>query len=267
MANQQQTSPENDSLYFALQADIGITKHMGGLKATKELVELCHIQEGQYVLEVGCGLGRTACYVAQEYGCRVVGVDIAERMIARANERAKRRGMEARVELRVADAQNLLFDDALFDVVIDESVTAFVGDKRRAMSEYVRVAKPGGYVGLNEATWIKPPSPELVKYVSLIMAKADFLTSGGWQELLAGSGLRDIEVRSCKFEALSQYVEELRQLDLREYVRAWYRFLTQSVTNPAYRRFTKEVLSAPQSIFKFMKHIGYGIYVGRKGSA
>jgi arsenite methyltransferase len=258
------TLPEDENLYFDLQADFGITKHMGGREATRELGELCRLRDGQYVLEVGCGIGSTACYIVEKRGCRVIGVDIAEKMVARSTDRAKKRGVEARVEFRVADAQSLPFEDAVFDVVIDESVTAFVENKQKTVSEYVRVARPGGYVGLNEATWIEIPSPELVKYVSLIMARADFLTSEGWRALLEGAGLGDIQVASYKFDARRQYIEELRQLDLRENARAWYRFLTQSVVNPAYRKFGKEVLTAPRSILRFMKCIGYGLYVGRK---
>ena len=43
-----------------------------------------------------------------------------------------------------------------------ESAIAFVADKRRAIQECVRVAKPGGYVGLNESFWIEEPPPEIV---------------------------------------------------------------------------------------------------------
>jgi len=75
--------------YFDLQAEMGFTKHFGGLRATKELVELCHIDKDTYVLDVGCGVGMTTCYIAEHYGCRVVGVDLSERMINRANEKAK----------------------------------------------------------------------------------------------------------------------------------------------------------------------------------
>lgn len=264
MPDHQELSPEDKDLYFGLQADFGITKHLGGREATRELAELCHIQEGQYVLEIGCGIGSTACYLAQQVGCRLVGIDISEGMVARSQDRAKRRGLETRVEFRVADAQDLPFDEALFDAVIDESVTAFVPDKHRALSEYVRVVKSAGYVGLNEATWITTPSPRLVKYVSFIMAGADFLPSDGWKDLLESANLGELEVRNYEFNARKQYIEELRQLDLGEYARAWYRFLTQSITNPAYRTFTKEVLSSPKDIFDFMKCIGYGLYVGRK---
>ena len=91
-------SPEEVSAlelsYFGLQAYWGVTKHMGGLKATRELIELCHIDEGKYVLDVGCGIGITPCYLAKRYGCRVVGVDISQKMVDRSKERAKREGVE-----------------------------------------------------------------------------------------------------------------------------------------------------------------------------
>ncbi len=264
MAKRNQSTADEKALYFDVQADFGITKHMGGLKSTRELLSLCHIQEGQLVLDVGCGIGSTACYIAKNHGCRVVGIDISERMVARSKDRAKREGLETRVEFRVADAQHLPFDDGLFDAVISESVTAFVEDKQRAVREYMRVVKPGGYVGLNEVTWRKTPAPELVKYISFIMARVDFLPPESWRQLLESSGLRDMEVRNYPFDARRQFLEENRQLDLREYFRAWFRFLTQSIANPAYRRFTKEVLSSPKNIFRFLRCIGYGIYVGRK---
>lgn len=268
MNNKSLSSPEDswgqESAYFELQAYWGMTKHMGGLKATEQLVELCHIDKGKYVLVVGCGVGGTPCYLAKRYGCRAVGVDISERMIGRSNERAKREGVKDRVEFRIADAQNLPFEDGLFDVVITESVNAFVEDKQRAASEYVRVIKPGGYVGLNECTWIKAPPPELAEYLSRTMG-ADFPTcDNGWKELLAGSGLREIVARIYKTNILSQWISEVRQLEFLDFLRAWCRFLFLFIKSPACRRFAKEALTIPKSIFGLFKYFGYGIYVGRK---
>jgi ubiquinone/menaquinone biosynthesis C-methylase UbiE len=104
-------------------------------------------------------------------------------MVAHAAERVKKRGIHTRVECKVADAQQLPFEEAQFDAVIDESVTAFVVDKKNAISEYIRVSKQGGYIGLNEVAWIKTPPPDLAQYITLIMAGADFLTSEGWKAL------------------------------------------------------------------------------------
>jgi len=237
---------------------------MGGLKATRELAELCHINKGKYILVVGCGVGITPCYLAKRCGCRVVGVDISERMIARSNERAKREGVGDRVEFRIADAQNLPFTDALFDAVICESVNAFIEDKQRATSEYVRVIEPGGYVGLNECTWIKAPPPELAQYLSRTMGAEFPASDNGWKELLEGSGLRETVARIYKTNALSQWINEIRQLEFSDFLRAWYRFLSLFIKSSACRRFAREALTMPKSVFGLFKYFGYGIYVGRK---
>jgi len=268
MANKTQLSPqvisELEHPYFELQASWGMTKHMGGLKATRELIELCHIDEGKYVLVVGCGVGITPCYLAKRYGCRVVGIDLSERMIDRSNERAKRGGVEDRVEFRVADAQNLPFEDNIFDAVICESVLAFIEDKQGTVVEFARVGKPGGYVGFNEVTWIKAPPPELAAYLSRTVG-AEFLTcDNGCKELLEGSGLRETVVRIYKTNALSQWISEVRQFEFLDFLRAWYRFFFLLIKSPACRRFAKETLFMPKSIFGLFKYFGYGIYVGRK---
>lgn len=264
MNPKEQLSPKEETLYFEVQADLGITKHMGGLGATRELIESCGVRKGDYILEVGCGVGTTSCYLAERHGLRVVGLDISEKMIERSKKRAKRKGLEDMVEFRVADAQNLPFKDDTFDAVICESVTAFVGDKPKAVREYVRVTKPQGFVGLNECIWLKPPPDELVEYTSRIMGGAEFRASDGWKELMEGAGLTNIKVRTYKLNPLSQFIGEIRQLDLRDYASASYRFLTQGLTNPAYWRFGKDVLSSPKSIFKLFEYFGYGVYVGKK---
>lgn len=115
--------------FFDYAAEVGLTKHLGGMAATDEIVRLCAIGADSYVLDVGCGVGVTPCYLAKRYRCRVVGVDIHPGMVERSKERAQREGVSERVEFRVGDAQELPFEDELFDAVITESVTAFPEDK------------------------------------------------------------------------------------------------------------------------------------------
>lgn len=64
--------------FFDFAAEVGLTKHIGGVAATEMLIDLCHIGKGSKVLDVGCGVGVTACYLAKKWGCSVVGVDISE---------------------------------------------------------------------------------------------------------------------------------------------------------------------------------------------
>jgi len=189
---------EEKSAFFDFAAYVGLTKHLGGVAATDDLLELCHVGKDKYVLDVGCGVGVTPCYIAKGHGCRVVGVDINEEMIERSRERASRENVTDLVTFRVADAQDLPFDDDLFDAVITESVTAFPEDKQKAVLEYTRVTKPGGYVGLNEGTWLKvPPPPEMVAWASQDLgANVKPLTSAEWVGLLDVAGLRDVVVKT-----------------------------------------------------------------------
>ncbi len=254
---------EPRNAYLEVQAYWGITKHMGGLKATEQLADLCNINGDKYILVVGCGVGVTPCYFAKKYGCKVVGIDLSAKMVDRSKERAKRADVDDKIEFRVADAQNLPFDDATFNMVICESVNAFVDDKPKAISEYVRVIKPGGYLGLNEVSWLKMPPEELAAYLYRVMG-AKFLTCNGWKELLESSGLRETVALAYKTNAISQWTSEVRQFELADFIKAWYRYFYMFIKNPAARKFTKEALSFPRSIFSLFQYFGYGLYAGKK---
>src|SRR5512135_3060681 len=132
--------------YLDMQAYVGITKHIGGRDATDELLALCHIDQAHEILNVGCGIGVSCAYTAKKYGCRVVGVDISDKMIEWSRQRARLEHVEGQTEFRVADILELPFEADRFDVVMVESVVSFVNDKARAIRECGRVTRPGGYV-------------------------------------------------------------------------------------------------------------------------
>ena len=143
---------------YELVAEVGFKKyfHLGGFDATRALIDLCLINANSRVIDIGCASGKTACYLAWNYGCNVIGVDILPGMV----ERARAEGVTGRVKFKGGDAQKLPLGDDLFDIVLGEFITGLVDDKEGAISEYVRVAKPGGSIGLNEATWLKAPPPQ-----------------------------------------------------------------------------------------------------------
>jgi arsenite methyltransferase len=247
--------------YFELQAYIGTTKHMGGFETTKALIELCHIGRDTYVLEVGCGVGATACYMAKEHGCRVVGVDLRESMIARSNARAQKEGVADLVEFRIADAQELPFDDALFGAVIGESVATFIADKQRVVNEYARVTVPGGYVGMNEEIWIKPPPTRLIEFVKHTWdIKSDVFTSDGWAGLLKSAGLRDIVVRTYEFDTRRE-ATQVQRYRLQDMWNMFYRTLFLYVKNAAFRAYMAERRHTPKDLFEYL---GYAVFIGRR---
>jgi arsenite methyltransferase len=246
--------------YLDMQAYVGITKHNGGFRATDELMSLCHIQDAREVLNVGCGIGVGSAYIAKKYHCRVVGVDISEQMVAWSRRRAREERVEDKVEFRVASVLDLPFDANRFDVVFCESVIAFVADKRRAIQECVRVAKPGGYVGLNESFWIEEPSPEIVARARAL-AGADVPVAATWQALWEESGLRDRVVRLCQINPRTEVRDRMRWVGWRWAARAVGRLLRLYITYPAARQSLKDIFNTPLEVTQQM---GYGLFVGRK---
>lgn len=187
-------------------------------------------------------------------------------MVARSRERAEREKVTDRVEYRVADAQDLPFDADRFDAVITESVTVFPEDKQKAVSEYVRVTKPGGYVGLNESVWLKvPPPPEIVAWVAQdVGANVLPLTSGAWVELLECAGLSKIMARTNAIKTQEEARGILQRYGWGGMLDVMGRMLLLYLRSPAYRKFVKSVRQEGLTPGNLEEYFGYGLFVGRK---
>jgi len=159
-----------------------------------------------------------AIQIAMEYNCRVVGVDLLEKIVESAREWAERRGVVDRTEFRVADAQDLPFEDDRFDVLICESVNTFVPDLDRAAQEYVRVVKPGGYAGLNEAVWVDAP-PEAGSEVMTALTGQKIRTSEEWIAMLDRAGLVNLVDRVYAVEMKKEARSQLGFLSFWDYMR------------------------------------------------
>jgi len=243
--------------YFYVQAEVGITKHGGGWKATKELVELCHIDSNKYVLVVGCGTGTSANKIQKKYGCKMLGIDIHPRMI----EQAKKEYPD--IKFQVGDVQKLPFKNNTFDAVISESVTAFPSDKLKAIKEYKRVVKPKGYIGLNETTWLSKPTKELSDYVYKVMG-ARPESSENWKKLLKKAGLRIVFAEQRKMTIFGQAIAEM-QLNGLKNIKAFSRMFLYYFTKKEFRQATHKLVKDAVHLPKgFMKRLGFGLYVGQK---
>jgi arsenite methyltransferase len=250
---------------FDYQAEAGLTKHLGGVQASRTLAELCHIEAGDDVLEVGCGVGQTPCFLAHEFGCRIVGVDLRDKMVQRSQERAQREGLSDRLEFRVADVQQLPFEDERFDAVIGESVISFPPDKQMAIDECVRVLRPGGYLGINESTWLKTPVPEqLAAWVAQDLGdQAAILDKQGWAALFENAGLQNILAEIYPLDLKQEARATFQRYGLGHMLRVFGCILKFYLSDPEYRAAARE--AAGQAPKGLLEYFGYGLYVGRKG--
>jgi len=115
---------------------------MGGRRRRKRVIG----QASGSTLEVGIGTGRNL--PLYEGSVSLTGIDISERMLARARRRADRMGID--VDLKLANVERLPFPDSTFDTVTGSCVYCSVDDPIRGLQEVGRVVKPGGRVLLLE---------------------------------------------------------------------------------------------------------------------
>jgi len=128
-----------------------------------------------------------------------VGVDIKGNMIESAKNWAERKGMAGKTDSKDADAQDLPFDEGSFDILICESVNIFVPDKVKAFTEYKRVVKPGGVVGLNEPVLTKTAPANAGELLADFVGH-DILPVSYWMDLLEETGFIDIILREYPVE-------------------------------------------------------------------
>lgn len=116
---------------------------------SESLCEAVDPRPNERVLDIACGSGNTALSVSRR-NCEVTGIDYVSALIERARRRAEAEGAE--IDFRVADAQDLPFPDASFDVAVSVFGIMFAPDQEKAARELLRVTRPGGRIGL--ANWM-----------------------------------------------------------------------------------------------------------------
>ncbi|MDH5676485.1 MAG: methyltransferase domain-containing protein [Myxococcales bacterium] len=124
--------------------------HTGGLRASRELLELARIGPGDRVLDIGAGLGGSARLLAYAVGCQVDCVEMSVDYCRGAALLNRLTGLEANVTVQRGSALALPFTDACFDVVWMQNVGMNITDKSKLYAEIARVLKPGGRYAFQE---------------------------------------------------------------------------------------------------------------------
>jgi SAM-dependent methyltransferase len=125
-------------------AVVGTTLQIVG----EELCEALDLRAGSKVLDVAAGNGMASLAAARRW-CRVTSTDYVPALLEAGQARALAEGLS--IEFMEADAENLPFASAAFDVVVSTFGVMFTPNQAQAASELLRVCKSGGKIGL--ANW------------------------------------------------------------------------------------------------------------------
>lgn len=162
--------------------------------------KFARISEGDTVIDLGSGAGND-CFVARhEAGAtgKVLGIDFAESMIAKARSNAEKLGFN-NVEFRYGDIEDMPVSDNLADVVVSNCVLNLVPDKEAVFSEIFRVLKPGGHFSISDIVLVGD-LPEALRedaemYAGCVagaIQKQDYLGH------IQGRGFEDISIQKEK---------------------------------------------------------------------
>ena len=119
-----------------------------------ELEMICRslgLEKGRRLLDVACGAGGPARFVARAKGCAVVGVDNSESAIATATRLAGEDGLQDRVTFQVADAATRLpFGDSSFDGLLCIDAIVLLPGRQAVVQDWVRLLRPGGRIAFTD---------------------------------------------------------------------------------------------------------------------
>lgn len=116
----------------------------GGLETTKEFSKLLNVKTDDSVLDLGCGAGAAAFYIAETYGCYVYGIDLSVNMIMLALETAAATGNGRKVSFEVSDAAKRDLPGNSYDAVFSRDAFFYIQDKSSVLRKIYNVLKPGG---------------------------------------------------------------------------------------------------------------------------
>lgn len=130
---------------------------------------LPYLASGMRVLDCGCGPGTITLDIAERIDPGpVVGIDMSQAQVDLATRSAAARGL-VNVEFRQGNAYALPFPDASFDAVFSHALLEHLAEPPRAIAEFGRVLKPGGWLGVCTPDWggflFSPATPELMAAV------------------------------------------------------------------------------------------------------
>jgi arsenite methyltransferase len=196
---------ESDLARFLL----GDSFHPGGLQLTGQLGRMLGLNPASRVLDVACGKGTTAIFLAKEFGCEVLGIDYGEQNVEAARSLARTEHLESRVQFERSDAESLPFSDESFDAAICECAFCTFPDKASAAKEFFRVLRRGGQVGISDLTRQEVLPEELQGLLAWIACICDAHTIEGYATFLRSAGFSVGSIKE-RNDALEEVTNQIR---------------------------------------------------------
>lgn len=199
--------------------------------------EYAGIKKGDTVLDLGSGAGNDV-FVARALtgeGGNVIGLDMTEEMIAKAEKNKAKLGYK-NVEFKLGDIEEMPLEDNSVDVVISNCVLNLVPDKNKAFAEIFRVLKPGAHFCVSDVVMLGSWNRELKESAELYAGcVSGALDKEEYLSVIKNAGFKNIEIKKSKSiplpdELLKSYLDEKGMEEYRRKIQGIF-----SITVVAYK--------------------------------
>ncbi len=189
---------------------LGDSFHPGGLKLTKQLAQQLLIGRDSRVLDIASGRGTSSLYLAEQFGCQVVALDLSKNNLEYTHVLAKERNLSSQITTTTASAEKLPFENSSFDAIICECAVCTFEKPQQAVSEMFRVLKPNARVGISDVVLNKKLPVDLDKLLSKIFCISGALSSKQYNQLFQKARFSKIKLSNSDW-AITEMVEKIRK--------------------------------------------------------
>ena len=224
------------------------------------LAERAGVVRGSNVLDIGCGVGGSAFWLAKQFDCKVTGLTISPVQARMAARRAKALGLSARVQFQVADANQWQPVPESVDMIWIMESSEHFQDKEAFFKRCASALKPGGVLAV--CAWLRRDGPtrddeqELVAAIAEAMLSASLGNLTDYQRWMRESGLAVVTAEDItrRIEPTWTHCSRIAE---RLVVRCFVRF-----ADPSTRRFVK---SFPLMTKAYAQGaMAFGLFVAKK---
>ena len=141
---------QSNSLHYGIW-DTGIRNFREAIANTnKVLMNLAEIQDGERILDAGCGVGGAAIFLCEQKDVNVIGITLSQKQLNSSRALVKAKALTDKVAFQLMDFTNTSFPNASFDVIWACESVSHCRDKSSFIKEAYRLLKPGGRLILSD---------------------------------------------------------------------------------------------------------------------
>jgi len=187
--------------------------HIGGRTASADFISQLGLSTRHRVVDVGCGIGGTARFVADRFGCRVCGVDITPEFIDTGRVLTDWVGLGEHIGLQLGSVLEMPFEDGSFDAAIMLHVGMNIDDKHGLFTEVFRVLRHGAPFGVYDVMQTGPGPITYPVPWSGVAATSALATPEEYVDALEATGFAVQARRDRRAFALEFFAETHRRIE------------------------------------------------------